>query len=61
MIEYLTETIKIEKVQYVCDKCGIKSKRTERNSKYIPSGWVEVGLLRHYCPLCASKLNKKKQ
>ena len=58
MIDYVTEIIKIEKKQYVCDICGIKSKRTERNFKYIPSGWVEVGLLRHYCPMCASKVNK---
>ena len=58
MIDYVTEIIKIEKRQYVCDICGIKSKRTAMPAKHIPTGWVEVGLLRHYCPMCASKINE---
>lgn len=57
MIEYLTETIKIEKVQYVCDKCGIKSKRILKGEKHIPTGWAAIGFLIHYCPMCASKVN----
>ena len=60
MIEYVTETIKIEKVQYVCDSCGIKSKRMIKGEKYIPSGWVAIGFLIHYCPICASKVNTNK-
>lgn len=60
MIEYLTETIKIEKVQYVCDSCGIKSKRMIKGEKYMPSGWIEKGFLIHYCPMCASKININK-
>ena len=58
MIDYVTEIIKIEKVQYVCDKCGIKSKRITKGEKQMPSGWVTKGFLIHYCPMCASKVNK---
>lgn len=56
MIEYVTETIKIEKSQYVCDGCGIKSKRIVKGEKHMPSGWVAIGFLIHYCPMCAQKV-----
>lgn len=61
MIDYVTEIFKIEKIQYVCDSCGIKSKRIVKGEKYMPSGWVEIGFLRHYCPMCASKINEDKR
>lgn len=61
MIRFWTETIKIEKVQYVCDKCGIKTKRMTKEQKHLPSGWISTGFLQHLCPMCASRIDNNKR
>lgn len=59
MIRIVTETVKIEKVQYVCDICGIKTKMMKKEEKHLPLGWVWIGFLQICCPMCAGRINKR--
>lgn len=59
MIKNIAKTDEIKKVQYICDRCGTKSKIVAKGVLNMPSGWIEIGFITHYCPLCMKGIRKR--